>query len=135
MLSKFSYVLSPDFSLYTDFPKALQIYNHYRKHWLASYWQENGIKVIPTICWSTQDSFEWCFDGEPTQSCVAISSVGSANSKAKKKLFLDGYNEMLKRLEPTQIIFYGKVPEECNGNIIHIKQFSEKFIEAKMSEW
>lgn len=135
VLSKFSYVLSPDFSLYTDFPKALQIYNHYRKHWLASYWQENGIKVIPTICWSTTDSFEWCFDGEPTRSCVAISSVGAANSKAKKKLFLDGYSEMLNRLEPTQIIFYGNVPDECKGNIIHIKPFSDRFNKAEVSQW
>ena len=28
MLQQFRHVLSPDFSLYTDFPKALQIYNH-----------------------------------------------------------------------------------------------------------
>ena len=31
MLQRFKYVLTPDFSLYTDFPKPLQIYNHYRK--------------------------------------------------------------------------------------------------------
>ena len=32
MLTEFDYVMSPDFSTYTDFPKAVQIYNHYRKH-------------------------------------------------------------------------------------------------------
>lgn len=32
MLSGFTHVMSPDFSTYTDFPKAIQIYNHYRKH-------------------------------------------------------------------------------------------------------
>ena len=36
-LSKFRYVLTPDFSTYTDFPKAIQIYNHYRKHWVGAY--------------------------------------------------------------------------------------------------
>lgn len=135
MLSQFKYVMTPDFSTYTDFPKAIQIYNHYRKHWVGAYMQESGIKCIPTISWSTPDSFEWCFDGELTHSCVAISSVGAANSKDKKELFLAGYNEMLKRLEPTQIIFYGKVPDECKGNIIHIKQFSDRFSEAKIAEW
>ena len=59
VLQRFKYVLTPDFSLYTDFPKPLQIYNHYRKHWLGAYWQMHGINVIPTICWSDQDSFEW----------------------------------------------------------------------------
>lgn len=67
MLQRYKYVLTPDFSLYTDFPKPLQIYNHYRKHWLGAYWQMYGINVIPTICWSDRESFEWCFDGEPTQ--------------------------------------------------------------------
>ena len=44
--------LSPDFSLYTDYPMALQIYNVYRNRWLGRFWQENGVKVIPTIAWS-----------------------------------------------------------------------------------
>ena len=135
MLQQFSYVMSPDFSMYTDFPKALQIYNHYRKHWLAAYWQEQGINVIPTICWSDKESFEWCFDGEPTHGAVAISSVGTQNSKERKQKFLDGYMEMVDRLQPTQIIFYGKVPEECKGNIVRVKAFSEKFNEVEVAQW
>ena len=135
MLQRFKYVLTPDFSLYTDFPKPLQIYNHYRKHWIGAYWQMYGINVIPTICWSDQKSFEWCFDGEPTQSVVAVSSVGTQNNKEKKRCFLDGYHEMVERLQPTQIIFYGRVPDECKKNIIHIKQFSEKWHEAEVSQW
>lgn len=127
MLQRFKYVLTPDFSLYTDFPKPLQIYNHYRKHWLGAYWQMHGINVIPTICWSNRESFEWCFDGEPTQSVVAVSSVGTQNSKERKKLFLDGYMEMIKRLEPTQIIFYGTVPEECKEKAICIKPFYSRY--------
>lgn len=58
LLKKFNCVLSPDFSLYADYPTALQIYNHYRKHWLAACWQMYGIEVIPTICWSNEKSFE-----------------------------------------------------------------------------
>lgn len=127
MLQRFKYVLTPDFSLYTDFPKSLQIYNHYRKHWLGAYWQMHGINVIPTICWSDRDSFEWCFDGEPTQSVVAVSSVGTQNSKEKKQRFLDGYMGMARRLRPKQIIFYGEVPEECEGNIVKVGAFGNKW--------
>jgi hypothetical protein len=47
MLRRFKAVCTPDFSTYTDFPKAVQIWNHYRKHWLGAYWQGNGITVIP----------------------------------------------------------------------------------------
>lgn len=127
MLSQFKHIMSPDFSTYTDFPKAIQIYNHYRKHWVGAYLQEYGIDVIPTISWSTPDSFEWCFDGEPVGGVVAVSSVGAANSKAKKGLFLFGYNAMMERLQPETILFYGKAPEECKGNIVPIKAFHEKF--------
>lgn len=134
-LQKFRYVLTPDFSLYTDFPRSLQIYNHYRKHWLGAYWQMHGIRVIPTICWSNRESFDWCFDGEPTHSVVAISSVGTQNSKEKKHRFLDGYFEMVDRLQPAQIIFYGGVPEECQGNIVRVQAFTDKWNKAEVAQW
>lgn len=134
LISQFSCVCSPDYSLYTDFPKAIQIYNHYRKHWLAAYWQLHGIKVIPTINWSDKDSFAWCFDGEPKNATVTISSVGTQNDKIKRLLFLQGYDEMMKRLEPKKIIFYGEIPKECYGNIVRVKAFQEKFREAKIDE-
>lgn len=121
LLSKFQAVCSPDFSLYTDMPVAMQIYNHYRKHWLAAYWQMHGITVYPTIAWSTPDSYDWCFDGEPTGGIVAVSSVGTQKNKESKRLFLQGYEEMMKRLDPQFVIFYGNVPEECDWNIIRVK--------------
>ena len=130
MLQRFRYVMSPDFSTYTDFPKVMQIYNHYRKHWCAAYMQEAGIQVIPTISWSTPDSYDWCFDGEPEGGTVAVSSVGCMNSKEKKARFLAGYEEMVRRLQPETIIFYGSVPEECMGNIVRIRAFTDKFNEA-----
>lgn len=133
LLSKFKCVCTPDFSTYTDFPKAVQIYNHFRKHWLGAYWQMFGIKVIPTISWSDEESFEWCFDGEPKHGTVVVSSVGTQNSKQAKELFLTGYNEMMKRLEPETVIFYGNIPKECCGNIVRVKAFQEKFREVKMN--
>lgn len=128
-------VMSPDFSTYTDFPKAIQIYNHYRKHWVGAYLQEAGIKVIPTISWSTPDSFEWCFGGEPTGGTVAVSSVGCMNGKESKALFFEGYGEMVNRLHPETIIFYGTIPDECKGNIVKIKAFTDKFKEAVCDGW
>lgn len=120
LLQKFRSVCSPDFSTYTDMPLAMQIYNHYRKHWLAAYWQLHGITVYPTISWSTPDSYEWCFDGEPVGGIVAVSSVGTQKHKESKRLFLQGYDEMMKRLSPSLVIFYGNVPEECDWNVIRI---------------
>lgn len=116
-------VCSPDFSMYTDTPCALNLYNHYRKHWLGAYWQRLGINVIPTICWSDADSFDWCFDGEPERSAVAVSSMGTRRRAEDKAAFMLGYDAMLERLQPSQILFYGSVPTEARGNIIHIEPF------------
>lgn len=131
-LKEFQCVCSPDFSIYTDFPKALQIYAHYKKHWLAAYWEENGIEVIPSINWGDESSYNWCFDGEPIGGTIAITSQGTQNRSSTKKLFLKGYDAMLERLQPETIIFYGNVPSKCRGNIVHIKNFCELFRIARM---
>lgn len=45
----FKGVLAPDYSTWTDWPLALRIHNLYRSRWVARYWQESGIPVIPII--------------------------------------------------------------------------------------
>ena len=127
MLKKFDCVLTPDFSLYTDMPQALQIYNRYRSQWIGAFLQSNLITTIPTVSWSDESSFSWCFDALPKNSCVAVSSVGTQKNKNAKELFIHGYNEMIDRLSPSKILFYGNVPDECNGNIIKINPFQNKF--------
>jgi len=129
MLKQFRAVLTPDFSTYTDFPMALQIYNHYRKHWLGAYWQLNDMTVIPTISWGDEDSYEWCFDGEPRNSTLAISSVGIMNDPEAKRLFVAGFNEMMSRLNPTRIILQGELSEECEVDgteVVKIESFQER---------
>lgn len=127
MLQKFKVVCTPDFSLYTDFPPAIQIYNHYRKHWLGAYMQCHGIKIIPTIAWSDEQSLEWCFDGEPIGGSVIISSVGTQANDKSKRLFKLGYDEMLRRLKPEKIYLYGLIPQGCENSIIErIPAFQEK---------
>lgn len=127
-LAQFAAVCAPDFSTYTNMPVAMQIYNHYRKHWLAAYWQLQGMTVYPTISWSDGQSYEWCFDGEPVGGVVAVSSVGTQNNSEAKRLFLQGYEEMMKRLSPSWVIFYGKVPKECDWNVIRIPPHYESIV-------
>ena len=81
------------------------------------------MKVIPTVCWSTTDSFEWCFDGEPRNSIVSVSSVGANYSRDSRTGFLLGYYAMEEKLQPSKVIFYGKPFEELKDrkNIIYIE--------------
>ena len=125
LLQKAGAVCSPDFSMYTDTPTALNLYNHYRKHWLAAFWQTKGITVIPTICWADDKSFEWCFDGEPENGVVAVSSIGVMKDKKAKELFMTGYTKMVSALHPKEILFMGNIPEECSGRIIQMERFTD----------
>lgn len=130
MLKKAACVCAPDFSMYQDTPVALNMYNHYRKHWLSAYWQRCGVHVIPTACWSDADSFDWCFDGDPCGGIVAVSSVGTQRNAESKAAFMAGYEEMMRRLNPEKVLFWGNVPQEATGNIIqqdtYYKQIKER---------
>lgn len=126
-LKQFPVVMTPDFSMFASYPRAVQIYNHWRKHQLGAYWQSLGLHVVPTIGWVDHDSFDWCFDGEPKGGTVAISSVGTQKNVESKQLFIDGYHEMMDRLEPSKIIFFGDVPNWCYGNIEHHAPYYETF--------
>lgn len=116
-LAKYKYVFSPDFSLYINMPLPIQIYNVFRNRWCGAYWQSNGLKVIPTISWSTEESYDFCFAGVEKSSEVAISTLGS---KKAKRRFLNGYNEMLRVIEPSVVYCFDKPFKEMKGNIIYI---------------
>ena len=121
MLSEFGFVIGPDFSQYIDFPKAVQIYNHYRNNWLVRYWQVlYNITVIPTIMWGMKDTYDWCFDGYPKNSVVAVSNVGLCRDKELKQMFYDGYNEMMNRLNPIKILMFSRNFEVMPGNVQYI---------------
>ena len=125
-LRQFKAVVSPDFSVYTDFPRALQILACYRRQWCGAYWQSLGIDVIPDVIWGDRKSYDYCFDGVPKHSTVAVSSVGVKLDKdwnCDEGIFIQGYEEMLKRLEPTTILFYGDLIDGLQGNIIQIPSF------------
>lgn len=126
LMRKFKAVLAPDFSLYTDFPKAVQIYNHYRKHWVARYWQDHGVKVIPTICWSDEESFEWCFDGVPKHSTVSISVLGCNRSEQMKKDYWVGFNKTIEVVQPKKILLFKgnspvTLPDVGDAEVVEVK--------------
>ena len=106
-LIDFDCALTPDFSLYLDMPMAMQVWNIYRSRLIGQIMQDYGITVIPTVSWSTKDSFDFCFDGLPQNATLAVSTIGVKQDKEQFEIWIDGMNEMIKRLSPTKIIVYG----------------------------
>lgn len=117
LLKKFKAVLSPDFSMFTEMPIPLQMYNCFRNRWTGAYLQKQGVTVIPTVRWGDLASFSFCFDGIEKGSIVAVSTLGVRNEKSH---FMLGYEEMRRRIKPSKIICYGKPFDEMKGDIIEV---------------
>ena len=115
LLQQFGAVCSPDFSLYSDMPLAVQLFMHYKKHWLAAYWQAHGIHVIPTLCWCGEQSYDWCFDGEPRNAIVSISSHGTQSDPYEAECFAKHCRKALEVLQPSGILWYGKCLMNLTG--------------------
>lgn len=105
-LKRFDYVIMPDFSLYYNFPQALQIYNKYRNHWLAAYFSVNGVNIVPDISLSTSECFDWSSEAYPQGSLVAFCDVGSQRDRSSREVIPQAFEFMRKKLSPLHIIYF-----------------------------
>ena len=127
-LKDFECVLAPDFSMFLGMPKALMIWNHYRKMTIAHFWQNQGLKVIPTLNWAGPESWEFCFDGVPKKGCVSVSTLGVMADKNARKRWIAGMNEAVKRLTPIRILAYGS-PIEFDAKNAEVVWFLPEHIQ------
>lgn len=128
VLSAFDCLIGPDFSMYTNFPKPLQMFSLYKQRLLMAYWQRLGLKVIPNVCWSSFDDLELCLDGIPKYSVIALSTNGCLNKDTKKD-FLKCFYKMKEILKPLKIIIVGNIPEELKNKkeILQFNSFLKRF--------
>lgn len=125
-LSQYSFLLTPDYSTYSDMNLWRQIESVAHSRWVGAYWQSKGLKVIPTVTWGDARSYSFCFDGIEQNSTVAIGMIGC---KGNKTAFMRGYNAMLEKLSPSYIICFGEPFDEMNGNLIVVDYLSSRKVE------
>lgn len=106
-LREWDCVLTPDFSLYMDMPIAMKIWNVYRSRLIGQILQDYGSIVIPTVSWAEKDTFDFCFDGIPTNSTISVSTIGVKRNKEATKIWFDGMDQTMERLKPKNILVYG----------------------------
>ena len=99
--------LTPDFSLWREMPLAMQLWQVYRSRWCGNWMASHGVQAIPTISWSTPESYEFAFAGIAQHSVVAISSVGIRDASTKEG-YLRGVEEMVDRISPRMVLVYGR---------------------------
>lgn len=95
----------------------------FRNRWCGAYWASRGIRVIPSVNWGDEATFDFCFDGIEQGSVVAVSTYMASehgNRKDQKEWFLKGYKEMLMRIKPEKIICYNTPFPEMEGDIVYV---------------
>lgn len=106
-IKKYKAVMTPDFSIYTDWTRAVNIYQTYRNRWMMRHWQEMGIEVIPTVNWTDKSSFDFCFTSILTNQVISL-SIADFRSETTKTNYLLGLEQMQRQLRPKKIICYGE---------------------------
>ena len=101
-MQKLPVILSPNFSLGQK-ERAEQLFAVYRNRWCGSWWQLQGLTVIPSVSWAEPESYDFCFAGVESGGVVAISGRNC-------RQFPAGFDEMISRLSPTQILCLGEPP-------------------------
>lgn len=133
-LVEFECCFTPDFSLYTEMPIAMQVWNIYRSRLIGQIMQREGIHVIPTVSWCREDSFEFCFDGLPKNSTLSISTIGVKKNKEGFELWKAGVDEMIERLHPKRLLIYGGAVDYDYGDI-EVVYYKNHTTERMANNW
>jgi len=111
LMSKFDACLTPNFSIYLDYPEAAKIWNTWRSRLLGQVMQDYGITTIPIVYWSTESSYEWAFDGLPEHSTLSINDFNRKNEESRK-LWDAGVEELIRRKSPERILLFGNTKQQ-----------------------
>ena len=125
-----SAVITPDFSLYLDMPRVMQIWNVYRSRAIGYYLTTLGFNVIPNVRWTDEESYNFAFDGLKENQIISIGTLGCSKLKHDKELLINGFIEMIKRINPSAVIIYGSICKELQQIIdnykIHVIHFESE---------
>ncbi len=123
-------VATPDYSVYPKMSAYEISHNIFMNRWIGALWQLCGLDVIVTVSWATKETYDICFSGIEENSVVLISTIGV---KKRKKQFLEGFEELKRRKNPSLFIVIGDIFEEMEGNFV-ICQLKETFSQRKQYE-
>lgn len=114
----FAAVATPDFSIYSNMNENDIRHNIYMSRWLGVTWQNYNCTVLPTMGWALPNTYDLCFSSVEYESPVIISTLGCDEHK---NVFLDGFYEMRRRINPPLIIVVGDMIDGMSGTFINYR--------------
>jgi len=104
---KLGSIITPDFSMWQNAPLIIQLWNLYRSRWCARYWQDAGFKVIPSLNWSDERTYEFAACGLPNNMPVVSVQCRTTKSAKGREYFLKGITELITKITPQNVLIYG----------------------------
>lgn len=129
-LKKFYGGISPDFSIQRRMPLFMKSASIAKGRLLGHWWQQNGIEVIPNVRFNGDSTYDFAFAGLDKNSNLAVGSLGCIKNKEERKYFVEGLRELIKRLQPKNLVVHGAAPKKIfepyadETNILHFPSWT-----------
>lgn len=134
-LKGFGGAISPDYSVYVDMPLIMQLWNIYRTRTVCCWLNSIGVNCILNLRWGDYRTYEVVFSGIAKHSTFSIGSHGLIKNPVQRHIFMNGFQEMLNRLNPEALIIYGPYTKEmnelCDKYSVKVYHFESEQTEAR----
>jgi hypothetical protein len=101
-------IIEPDFSMWSDMSEAEQLLSVRQKKIVSRIFQSAGLKIIPNLNWSNEESFPFAFAGVPVGAPVVACECRTAGScDADRRAFLAGLTQAVRVVQPKNLVVYG----------------------------
>lgn len=97
-------IIGTDFSLLPTMPTAERIISCYLNRCIDYALSKLNIPEIPTASWACMDDFDWCLDGLPMHSTIAVSTNGILSNPNSMNLFINGLHTVQQKLSPSTLL-------------------------------
>lgn len=131
-LMRFEGVIGTDYSMFPEMLPDQRNWNCARNRVFAYRMQQHGIPCIPVASWCCEEDWDWCFDGLPEESSVAVCTNGCCRSVETRRMFRRGIDELARQKDPYAIIVCGRNFSElegCEANLVFYPSFSQRMKE------
>ena len=88
--------------------------------------------MIPTAGFGPEKTWDWCFDGLPQNSTLAIKTNGTLSDPEARRLFVGGVDALVRTKNPHTLVICGNYPSWMDKkypyiNIVKIPSFSQQW--------
>ena len=131
-LMRFEGVIGTDYSMFPEMLPDQRNWNCARNRVFAYRMQRHGIPCIPVASWCCEEDWDWCFDGLPEESSIAVSTNGCCRNAGTRRMFRRGIDELIRRKRPYAVIVCGRSFPElegCEASLMFYPSFSQRMKE------